>query len=666
MTSLTMQSVAIWEFVAVTATFLIISSMFFVLFLRQDRPPWAHTSTRLCWTACMCAGVLLLASIVLDRCGRRDNARIYLVCCQLVVIALVTWFINLEILFALGGWWGSHDLGWRKTICLLCPLFQLALIVTGIVTYALHLLWAPWLFWSIPLPSWLFLCVLGGSFILKIQPRKLVSRFVISIVALLLSATIFALTICLALRNPAHFSLLCLISYIVQFTICATILILKVISHPIINRSRENTAYETTTCETGSHQPGQRDILGSESRSSSSLTLAGDGSRTTSINSDRLPPFGSPSDSSSVTLANHSAKTTSSKPEEITTDRFREGDWSLIKNLQKLTVVEFAVDDSPPAFTITSSGRTLVLDCVGWPRPASGARLSPVTLTNYGSDLPYGLSQLPNESQVYMRILKAEMDRAPNKRPVRDVLDVGFGNGDCAIEIEARHPEAQITTTEPVPILAERCRYIPYDKNTGHWPFEENSYDLAIIRGTGECINNPGELFRNVSGSVRPGGCVEFWGLSLPRTATDWLNCSKKIRAFHSPSSLTDDGACQKEMEAAGLSLVSVSKKCVTLEKSNTQDLGKELLSSTIVKIQKLEKQRLLKVSDHDALPRRMKEIQNELLEAPFYINAVIGKRPGKQENTGITWHSSASYEYYNSLCKEFLEPRVDGYSTYV
>ncbi|CAH0022797.1 unnamed protein product [Clonostachys rhizophaga] len=652
-----MQSVAIWETVAVVATLLILSSVFFVPYLRQDRPPWAHTSRLICRAICVCAGVLLLASIVLDHRGRRDNARICLVSCQSVIIAVATWFIDLEILFTLGGWWSSYDLGWRKYICLPCPVFQFALIVAGIATYALRFPWTPWLFWSIPLPSWFFLSVLGCTFIPTLRSRTSVMIVVRMVVVFLSSATTFALTFVFALRNPAHLCLLRFVCYIVQWILCAIILAWKV----MIQHSRENITYETK-----SYQPKERDLSASEPLLSFPITPAGDDFKATSINSDHLPTFTSTSDSSLVIPASHGAEMTLSEPKETTTDHYREVDWKSFENVKKWTLVEVTWDDSRPAFTITSSNKTVVLD---WPRPASEPRVSAVALDDYGSDISCEFSPRPNESQIYMRVFGTEMDRPPSKRPVCDVLDIGFGNEDCTIsELEARHPQARITTTEPMSILAKRCRYIPYDQNTGHWPFEENSFDLAIIRGTGGCINNPGELFRNVSGSVRPGGYVEFWGISLPRTATDWLCCSKDIRTFHPSFSLTDDGACPKEMEAAGLSLVSVSKKRATLRKSNTQDLENDLLDSAIVKLQELEKQRLLKASDHAAIPRRMKEIWDELLEARSHVNIVkvTGQRPGTQETTQVTWHRSDSRDYYNTLRERFLEPNVDGYSTCV
>uniref|UniRef100_A0A0B7KLF7 Methyltransferase type 11 domain-containing protein n=1 Tax=Bionectria ochroleuca TaxID=29856 RepID=A0A0B7KLF7_BIOOC len=479
----------------------------------------------------------------------------------------------------------------------------------------------------------------------------------ISVLALLLSAAIFTPAIVFALRNPASHSLSCFVSYVLQCAICGIILAWKITT----DQFRGTTSYETN-----SHQPKERNLSASGSRSSSSITPAGDGSKATSTNSNHLPTFTSTSDSSLVTLASHDNEMTASEPKETTTDHYREVDWKVFENVKKWTFVEVTWDDSRPAFTIASSNKTVVLD---WPRPTLEPRVSAVALNEYGSDISCEPSPRPNESQIYMRVYGAEMDRPPSKRPVCDVLDIGFGNEDCTIsELEARHPEAQITTTEPMSTLAKRCRYIPHDENTRHWPFEENSFDLAIIRGTGGCINNPGKLFRNVSGSVRPGGYVEFWGISLPRTATDWLLCSKEIRAFHSSFSLTDDGICSKEMEAAGLSLVSISTKRVTLEKSNTQDLEKDLLDSTIVKLQELEKRRLPEASDYAALSRRMKDIRDELLGARSHVNLVrvIGRRPGTRETMEITWHDSASREYFNSLCERFLEPNVDGYSTYV
>jgi hypothetical protein len=85
---------------------------------------------------------------------------------------------------------------------------------------------------------------------------------------------------------------------------------------------------------------------------------------------------------------------TASEPKETTTDHYREVDWKVFENVKKWTFVEVTWDDSRPAFTITSSNKTVVLD---WPRPTLEPRVSAVALNEYGSDISCEPSPRPNE-----------------------------------------------------------------------------------------------------------------------------------------------------------------------------------------------------------------------------------------------------------------------------
>jgi SAM-dependent methyltransferase len=157
--------------------------------------------------------------------------------------------------------------------------------------------------------------------------------------------------------------------------------------------------------------------------------------------------------------------------------------------------------------------------------------------------------------------------RAPLKKDIKSILDVGTGTGIWAIEMADEFPGAEVIGTDISPI---QPTWVPPNAKfeiedcTESWTFGENSFDFIYMRYLYGSISDWSALFAEAFRACRPGGYVESFECSPMMesddgTVTDrcainewgkfFIEGGKKLNR---PFTIIEEDLQRKGMEAAG------------------------------------------------------------------------------------------------------------------
>ncbi|KAK7219781.1 hypothetical protein V2G26_007784 [Clonostachys chloroleuca] len=211
-------------------------------------------------------------------------------------------------------------------------------------------------------------------------------------------------------------------------------------------------------------------------------------------------------------------------------------------------------------------------------------------------DTPQMRKEIKAEHTIFCQLENGKLFRAPIDEPHK-VLDIGSGSGEWALNLLEKYPNTEVVMMDINPPQRHMVpsRYKTYiDDANNPWTFRPSEFDLVHIRGLAGCIQDWPALFRQVSGSLREGGYVEFCDTTLPKKSSDdeWLQCSRIARkagkTIGRPFVITDQTVCRQYMEQAGLVFVNQIRHSRCLEPSMTsgKGLSQDLLKATIQKLQ--------------------------------------------------------------------------------
>ncbi|CAH0055817.1 unnamed protein product [Clonostachys solani] len=201
-----------------------------------------------------------------------------------------------------------------------------------------------------------------------------------------------------------------------------------------------------------------------------------------------------------------------------------------------------------------------------------------------------------------------------------------------------KYPSTEVVMMDINPMqphmVPRRCTTYIDDANHP-WTFRPEEFDLVHIRGLAGCIEDWPALFRQVFGSLREGGYVEFCDTTLPKKTSEndeWLqpvNLEKpwaahlalRIRKF------VDSTWNKPALRYANLGPSTTSKK----------GIGQDVLNATIKKLQGVNEFRLSKLGwAEEEINRQSEKMQRELEDPDVWpyieVVRVIGQKPGKEE----------------------------------
>ncbi|CAI6089231.1 unnamed protein product, partial [Clonostachys chloroleuca] len=250
------------------------------------------------------------------------------------------------------------------------------------------------------------------------------------------------------------------------------------------------------------------------------------------------------------------------------------------------------------------------------------------TSTSLGHNDPFQLDtprkEIKAEHTIFCQLENGKLFRAPIDEPHK-VLDIGSGSGEWALNLLEKYPNTEVVMMDINPPqrhkVPSRCKIYIDDANSP-WTFRPSEFDLVHIRGLAGCIQDWPALFRQVSGSLREGGYVEFCDTTLPKKSSDdeWLQCSriahKAGKSIGRPFVITDQNICRQYMEQAGLVFEKQIRHSKWLDPSMTSGKGisQDLLKATIQKLQGISEFGVSKLGwAEEEINRQAEDTQREL-----------------------------------------------------
>ncbi|PKS09629.1 hypothetical protein jhhlp_004248 [Lomentospora prolificans] len=113
---------------------------------------------------------------------------------------------------------------------------------------------------------------------------------------------------------------------------------------------------------------------------------------------------------------------------------------------------------------------------------------------------------------VLLLSLDGKLHKAPLKKDIQKVVDIGTGTGVWAIDFADEYTETEVIGTDLSAIqptwVPPNCKF-EIDDCTQPWTFEENSLDYVHIRWLFGSIQDWTALFREAYKALKPGGFIE-------------------------------------------------------------------------------------------------------------------------------------------------------------
>ncbi|KAJ9644789.1 hypothetical protein H2204_001251 [Knufia peltigerae] len=130
--------------------------------------------------------------------------------------------------------------------------------------------------------------------------------------------------------------------------------------------------------------------------------------------------------------------------------------------------------------------------------------------------------RLDHQHELSLEILEGDLYVSPVDSP-SEILDVGTGTGNWAIEAADRHPQARVLGVDLSPI---QPTLVPPNCHFQVWDFEEpwgfeRQFDLIHGRLLIGSVSDPRELLRQAYESLAPGGWLEIQDVCPPKSDDD-------------------------------------------------------------------------------------------------------------------------------------------------
>lgn len=133
------------------------------------------------------------------------------------------------------------------------------------------------------------------------------------------------------------------------------------------------------------------------------------------------------------------------------------------------------------------------------------------------------LDRLDLQHHLFLLTLNGALHRAPLRRDIESVLDVGTGTGIWAIDFADLHPACVVVGTDlsPVqpPYIPPNCRFYIEDTDKP-WSFDQ-PFDYIHARMLIVGIKSWAEFCRQAYTNLKPGGYIELQDMDFPPRCDD-------------------------------------------------------------------------------------------------------------------------------------------------
>jgi SAM-dependent methyltransferase len=157
--------------------------------------------------------------------------------------------------------------------------------------------------------------------------------------------------------------------------------------------------------------------------------------------------------------------------------------------------------------------------------------------------------------ETFVRTLCGKLHLAPIGQDVREVLDLGTGTGQWAMDFADQHPEAQVLGTDLSPIqpsfVPPNCKFEMDDFNS-EWTFVKERFEFIHLRSVIGSSQDYPAIVRKAYEALRPGGWLEMSDFALPFRSDDGTMKGTQLEAWNENQVEScrklgvDAGACTK------------------------------------------------------------------------------------------------------------------------
>lgn len=139
------------------------------------------------------------------------------------------------------------------------------------------------------------------------------------------------------------------------------------------------------------------------------------------------------------------------------------------------------------------------------------------------------------QHQVFLMSFDGELTSAPLNDP-RQVLDVGTGTGEWAIQFAELHPHCEVVGTDISAI--QETRSVPMNvffeiEDAEEWDRPSDYYDLIHIRCMEGAFRDWNSIYSNAFDSIKPGGWIEVADMDAREGALKFFSCFSDDSPIH-------------------------------------------------------------------------------------------------------------------------------------
>ncbi|KAF2183321.1 S-adenosyl-L-methionine-dependent methyltransferase [Zopfia rhizophila CBS 207.26] len=131
--------------------------------------------------------------------------------------------------------------------------------------------------------------------------------------------------------------------------------------------------------------------------------------------------------------------------------------------------------------------------------------------------------RLDLQHHAFRLTLDGALYRAPIRKDVHNVLDIGTGTGIWAVEFAEEHPSAQVLGTDLSPIqpteVPPNCSFL-IDDCEKEWVFHDQ-FDFIHTRAMVAAIKDWNHFFEQAYANLKLGGYIELQEITFPVMAND-------------------------------------------------------------------------------------------------------------------------------------------------